>query len=396
MREGWKPETLGSVCQNLDSKRIPITKSKREGGDIPYYGASGVVDHVADYIFDEELLLVSEDGANLLARTYPIAFSISGKTWVNNHAHVLRFSDIHSQKFIEYYLNSIPLEPYVSGMAQPKLNQKALNSIQVPFPPLPEQKRIVAILDEAFEGIGQAVANAEKNLANARELFESFLGVKLLPVAAKEPTQTLSCLTDLIVDCEHKTAPTQETGFPSIRTPNIGKGHLILDNVNRVSEDTYKKWTRRGEPRPGDLILAREAPAGNVGVVPEGEQVCLGQRTVLVRPTKSAVNSQYLAFLILHPIMQKRLLSFSTGATVQHVNMKDIRQLAMSSLPPLDTQMGDVAVLSQAQSEIARIEAIYQKKLAALTELKQSLLQKAFAGELTAETKTAIKEEAVA
>jgi type I restriction enzyme S subunit len=132
--DGWVEKKLGDVCENLDSKRVPITKSKRKSGEIPYYGASGVVDHVADYLFDEDLLLVSEDGANLLARTYPIAFSISGKTWVNNHAHVLRFQKMAYQKFIEYYLNSISLEPYVSGMAQPKLNQKFLNSITVPWP----------------------------------------------------------------------------------------------------------------------------------------------------------------------------------------------------------------------------------------------------------------------
>ena len=171
----WKTALLGDVCENLDSKRIPITKGKRTAGNIPYYGASGVVDYVAEHIFDEELLLVSEDGANLLARTYPIAFSISGKTWVNNHAHVLRFKEMYSQRFVEYYLNSISLEPYVSGMAQPKLNQKSLKSIPVPSPPLPEQKRIVDILDEAFTGIDQAVANTKKNLANARELFESYL-----------------------------------------------------------------------------------------------------------------------------------------------------------------------------------------------------------------------------
>ena len=132
--DGWVEKKLGEVCENLDSKRVPITKLKRESGEIPYYGASGVVDHVANYLFDERLLLVSEDGANLLARTYPIAFSISGKTWVNNHAHVLRFQEMAYQKFIEYYLNSISLEPYVSGMAQPKLNQKSLNSISVPWP----------------------------------------------------------------------------------------------------------------------------------------------------------------------------------------------------------------------------------------------------------------------
>jgi type I restriction enzyme S subunit len=113
-------------------------------GDIPYYGASGVVDHVADYLFDEDLLLISEDGANLLARTYPIAFSISGKSWVNNHAHVLRFNDPDTQEFVRLYLNSISLEPYVSGMAQPKLNQKQLNRIPIPFPTLGFDSEIAA------------------------------------------------------------------------------------------------------------------------------------------------------------------------------------------------------------------------------------------------------------
>lgn len=146
--DGWARRKLADVCENLDSKRIPITKSKRKAGDVPYYGASGVVDYVADYIFDEDLLLVSEDGANLLARTYPIAFSVSGKSWVNNHAHVLKFEEVASQRFIEFYLNSISLEPYVSGMAQPKLNQKALNNITVPFPPVEIQKEVVEKLDD--------------------------------------------------------------------------------------------------------------------------------------------------------------------------------------------------------------------------------------------------------
>jgi type I restriction enzyme, S subunit len=131
--EGWVETKLVSIAENLDSKRVPITKSERTEGEYPYYGASGIVDHVSDFLFDEELLLISEDGANLLARTYPIAFSASGKYWVNNHAHVLRFKNSKEQKFIEYYLNSISLFPYVSGMAQPKLNQKSLNNIPVPM-----------------------------------------------------------------------------------------------------------------------------------------------------------------------------------------------------------------------------------------------------------------------
>src|SRR5690606_334886 len=105
--DGWEEKKLGDICKNLDSRRKPITKGKRTPGEIPYYGASGIVDFVEGYLFDEDLLLVSEDGANLLARTYPIAFSISGKTWVNNHAHVLKFDNSINQQFVEIYLNSI-------------------------------------------------------------------------------------------------------------------------------------------------------------------------------------------------------------------------------------------------------------------------------------------------
>ena len=143
----WETKTLNEISENLDSKRVPITKNVRNEGSIPYYGASGIVDYVADYLFDEDLLCVSEDGANLLARTYPIAFSISGKTWVNNHAHVLRFKNMVSQKFVELYLNSIKLDDFVSGMAQPKLNQTMLNKIPIPFPSLKEQESVVNRLD---------------------------------------------------------------------------------------------------------------------------------------------------------------------------------------------------------------------------------------------------------
>lgn len=173
--EKWDWKKLADICENLDSKRVPITKSKRISGKIPYYGASGVVDFVNDYLFDEDLLLVSEDGANLLARTYPIAFSISGKSWVNNHAHILRFANSDTQKFIEYYLNAISLAPYVSGMAQPKLNQKALNSIPVPFPPIWIQREVVKKLDSMSENTKESVKIYEQKLTALAELKQSLL-----------------------------------------------------------------------------------------------------------------------------------------------------------------------------------------------------------------------------
>ncbi|WP_113908007.1 restriction endonuclease subunit S [Aliidiomarina celeris] len=175
----WKP--LGKLAENLNSKRKPITSGLRVAGDIPYYGASGIVDYVQDYIFDEDLLLISEDGANLLARNTPIAFSISGKTWVNNHAHVLKFETYAERRYVEYYLNSIDLTPFISGAAQPKLNKKNLEAIPVPSPSLREKEKIVAILDKfdaltnsITEGLPREIELRQKQYEYYRDLLLSF------------------------------------------------------------------------------------------------------------------------------------------------------------------------------------------------------------------------------
>ncbi|WBX93729.1 restriction endonuclease subunit S [Pseudoxanthomonas mexicana] len=173
--EAWPTHTLADLCENLDRLRVPITKSDREPGDIPYYGASGVVDHVKGHLFDEDLLLVSEDGANLLARTYPIAFSISGKAWVNNHAHVLRFSDSTTQEFVRLYLNSISLKPYVTGMAQPKLNQAALNGIPVPMPAVDVRAEIVRKAHQISAEAARAADNYIAQSADIAALRQSML-----------------------------------------------------------------------------------------------------------------------------------------------------------------------------------------------------------------------------
>jgi type I restriction enzyme S subunit len=159
-------------------------------------------------------------------------------------------------------------------------------------------------------------------------------------------TKTLNDVCELIVDCEHKTALTQATGYPSIRTPNIGRGRLILDNVNRVSEETYKAWTKRAIPQADDLILAREAPVGNVAIIPKNIKVCLGQRTVLIRPNKNKVEPNYLVYLLLGEEIQGKILSVSNGATVHHLNMKDIRNLELPELPSLPTQRKIAGILS--------------------------------------------------
>ena len=171
----WSISPLGELCENLDSKRVPITKNQRVEGPIPYYGASGIVDYVQGHLFNEPLLLISEDGANLLARTYPIAFSIKGKTWVNNHAHVLRFDTAETRRFVELYLNSIPLDPYISGMAQPKLNQKKLTEIPIPIPNLQEQSRIIGLMDKCSNGYFQLESSYSTKLQDISDLRQSLL-----------------------------------------------------------------------------------------------------------------------------------------------------------------------------------------------------------------------------
>lgn len=169
-KEGVEKKTLGEICDNLDYMRKPITSSKRKTGIYPYYGASGIVDYVEGYIFDGEYLLVSEDGANLVARNYPIAFSVKGKNWVNNHAHVLVFKSKITQKFVEIYLNMIDLSPWINGAAQPKLNQANLNIIDIPMPSLSEQRRIVSILD-TFEA---SIQNLEAQLSQREKQYEYY------------------------------------------------------------------------------------------------------------------------------------------------------------------------------------------------------------------------------
>ena len=162
---------LGTLAKNLDGKRKPVTKGDRTEGKYPYYGASGIVDYVENYIFDDTLLLISEDGANLVSRVYPIAFTATGKYWVNNHAHVLKFDSLDLHKYVEVYINQIDISKHVTGAAQPKLNQSHLNEILVPIPSPEEQQTIVKALEEELQ-----LVNANKRLL---EIFEQKIKTKI-------------------------------------------------------------------------------------------------------------------------------------------------------------------------------------------------------------------------
>ena len=167
----WELHRFDSLCKNLDFRRRPITATERETGIYPYYGASGIVDYVADYIFDENILLISEDGANLLMRSTPIAFSVSGKVWVNNHAHVVRFEKMSMQKYVEVFFSLIDISDHITGSAQPKLSQAKLNAMMFP---VPSDERLETFLHFVSQ-VDKSKVAVQKSLDKTQQLFDSLM-----------------------------------------------------------------------------------------------------------------------------------------------------------------------------------------------------------------------------
>ena len=198
----WRCVRFGDVTLNRDAERIPLSKEQRSrlAKNFDYYGASGIIDKVDKYLFDKPLLLVGEDGANLLARSTPIAFIASGKYWVNNHAHVIDSIEFDLLKYLETFINAISLTPYITGTAQPKMNQEKMNDILVALPTLAEQKRIVAKIEklmplvEEYGKLEETRLQLDADLPSALEksILQEAIQGKLVPQDPKdEPASEL-------------------------------------------------------------------------------------------------------------------------------------------------------------------------------------------------------------
>ena len=175
--ESWEEKKLSEITENQDSKRIPLSKSQRDNMNriYDYYGASGIIDKVDDYIFEGKKLLIGEDGANLVTRSKDIAFIADGKYWVNNHAHILDVKDTVLLMYLCHYINNMDLIPYVTGSAQPKLTQAKMNNIKIFLPTLPEQHEIVRLIDDLLARERAAQQVAEQALASIDLMKKSIL-----------------------------------------------------------------------------------------------------------------------------------------------------------------------------------------------------------------------------
>ena len=202
---GWIAARFGDLMVNRDGERIPVSRDIREGrkGPYDYYGASGVIDCIDEFLFDKPLLLIGEDGANLINRSTPIAFIAQGQYWVNNHAHVLDGISLDFLRYIELHINAIDLKPFVTGTAQPKMNQAKMNSIPIAVPPLAEQRRIVGKVDQLL-GLCDELASRQESRRAARErLVVATLDRLTSPSAAAESAahaQRLQDHFDLLFD----------------------------------------------------------------------------------------------------------------------------------------------------------------------------------------------------
>lgn len=405
MKAGWEIKRLGEVCE-IKPAKAEARKKILSNAFVSFVPMEDLGINQKFFNTTQERLFSSvvgsytyfADGDVLLAKITPcfengklgIASNLTNGIGFGSSEYIVFRPDERLNKEWLYYYLSRPnfriegAQLMTGAVGHKRVPKEFIENYLITLPPLPEQQRIVTILDEAFEGIATAKANAEKNLKNARALFDSYLNSVFSQRGEGwvEKSKPLEDLCELIVDCEHKTAPTQVDGVPSIRTPNVGKGKLLLNGVYRVSEKTYNEWTRRAVPRAGDLIVAREAPAGNVAVIPENTRLCLGQRTVLIRPKLDVFEPEFLAFFLLQPDMQKKLLAHSRGATVQHVNMKDIRALEIMTIPTLREQRSILSKVKAMEAEHEQLQSIYRKKITALDALKKSILHQAFSGEL--------------
>ena len=387
MRVSWEIKKLGSVCENLDSQRKPITQRNRILGEIPYYGATGIVDYVKDYLFDEKLVLLGEDGAKWSSGD-ECAFMIEGKTWVNNHAHVLRPNrKLILDEWLIYNLNFQDLSPYITGMTVPKLNQGKMNEIRIPIPPLPEQKRIVAILDEAFAAIDKAKANILKNLQNAKELFESYLQGVFENKGEDWEEKRLKEIASVFGGYSFKSKDVKSSGmYQVLRMGNIRPGIIRNEESPVFIEKVDESVLKRALLKKDDVVITQTGTKKKrdygFTVIIDKDNYLVNQRIAAIRFPGNYLSKFFLYYSWTN-YFKDQYFANETGTVGQgNVGIGAVTD-ALVPFCSIEEQRRVVSDIDTILFHTNKLETIHQKKLDDLEELKKSILQKAFNGELT-------------
>lgn len=264
-----------------------------------------------------------------------------------------------------------------------RIPKELVEQLQIPLPPLDEQRRIVAILDEAFAGLAVMRQHAEANLANARALFDSHLNAVFSQPGEGWVTEGLNEHVRF-VDYRGKTPPKRDAGIRLITAKNVKMGFIRREPEEFIDPAAYDEWMTRGFPKKGDVLFTTEAPLGNVAQLDTDEKVVIGQRLITMQPVPNVLDRKFLAFMLTSGPLQDAIHAKATGATVLGIKAKLLKFIPISYPQKLADQRAIADRIEEISLEVARLESLYRQKLVAIDELKQSILHRAFSGALNA------------
>jgi type I restriction enzyme S subunit len=397
--ESWIEIPLENCVDILDNKRIPVNADERRNriGSIPYYGATGQVGWIDDYIFDEELLLLGEDGAPFFDKSKSIAYLISGKSWVNNHAHVLRALEfITSNKFLKYYLDQFDFTGFVNGTTRLKLNQGNLKKIPIYLPSLPEQKSIVKKLEKLLA----EVETAQERLEKIPQILKRFRQSVLIQAVTGELTKDWrkennidydwkeTTVSEIIIDKPRNgyspKSVNYETPVKSLTLTATTSGKFKPECFKYIDEPIDKNshlWLKTG-----DILIQRSNSIEYVGVsaiYDEADNSYIYPDLMMKVKANEKVITEYLFYSL---SSEKIRSYFRQNATGTAGNMPKINQgtvmNAPISIPLIEEQQEIVKRVKELFEKADRIEERYKKAKSFTDKLTQSILNKAFKGEL--------------
>jgi len=375
--DAYPTKRLGEVVEFLDSMRRPVTESDRCAGPFPYYGANGLQGTIDDFIFDEPLVLLAEDGGHFGAPDRGIAYRVSGKTWVNNHAHVLRPKSSIDLGFLCRVLENYDVTPWVTGTTRGKLTQAGASQIVVPVPPLPEQRRIAEVLDraDALRAMRRAA------LAQLDTLTQSiFLDMFGDPIEnpRKLPVRRMIDLVDPARPISYgilMPGPDQSEGIPYVRVVDMQSGGIELSRIRKTTEAISHSY-RRSLLNPGDLLMSIRGHVGRFGVVPpelDGANITQDSARLAI----VGADSVFVRECLRTEGFQRWMAKHTKGVAVRGINLGDVKLMPII-LPRQDDQQ-NFATLA---ASIDKLAVAARASLVALDRLFSSLQHCAFRGEL--------------
>lgn len=366
---------LGEVCEVLDSKRVPITAANRVSGQYPYYGANGVQDYVADYIFDDELVLLAEDGGNFGSKEKPIAYRVSGKCWVNNHAHVLKPKAVIDVDYLCYSLMFYDVSGLVNGATRQKLTQSDMRKMEIPLRTMVEQKNIVCRLNKLTELISlrkQQLAKLDE-LVKAR-FVEMFGDAKLNP--NNLPCCSLSEYIVFLTSGSHGWSQYfTDSGEYFITIKNVKNCKITLQDVQCVTppDNAEAKRTRVQE---NDLLISITADLGRTGIVTKKiaeHGAYINQHLTCIRLKQDKLNPLYVAYYMESDAGKEQFIAKNQSAVKAGLNFNAINSLKLM-VPPLALQNQFAAFVERVDKQKQTV----QQSLEKLELMKKALMQEYF------------------